>query len=496
MSAPQRDAARVALKRTRRSGQGPNEGQVIDLSEATPLSLSTVASRPQKKTIELPEVHLVQDALVAEGGYAAIKKKLSDFYDLVYTATAKFGNSAASVRLIVDTGSSDLWVNSKVYDSTTSEEVPNGDAVLNYGEGHVEGKKVKDKFCFSGACVHKQSFILADRITEMPLANTGAAFDGLLGLAYPGLSEVGNGADTYLATLVAENIWSPLAFGLCILDATDDGESFLSFGTLDEVLAEVPSGWGPGVNLPILVPEYQVGGAIQYTPQYWMVQTSGAAVNDFYQTTFEAFAMLDSGTSLITIPFTAYLDILPSLLPADGSCFQMAGQVICPCDASLGTLSFTFASPTDKSQTLKIDLGTEDLLAFAGKAKYSDGSVKDICRLGVQQSTMPFMILGDVFMRKVYTVHDVTGMQMTLFPRGAGEAFVGAAATAAAETRGEAPPAAPTSEEFTSDVRDTVSMVALFGGAMLFWAAIHFREDAGRLSEQDNRVENRYRAMT
>merc|ERR1711957_1014654 len=52
-------------------------------------------------------------------------------------------------------------------------------------------------------------------------------------------------------------------------------------------------------------------------------------------------------------------------------------------------------------------------------ASYPDGSTKKMCRVALQQGSpnSPFWILGDVFLRKVYAVHDVLGQQVVLFHR-------------------------------------------------------------------------------
>merc|ERR1719221_1953787 len=91
------------------------------------------------------------------------------------------------------------------------------------------------------------------------------------------------------------------------------------------------------------------------------------------------------------------------------------GQVLCQCDTPIQSLTFQLAGK--EGQMLSVTLGPDDLLQQVGKGQFADGSTVQMCRVALQQGSpnMPFWILGDVFLRKVYAVHDLRDQQVVLF---------------------------------------------------------------------------------
>mmetsp|Transcript_58163 Transcript_58163/g.147763 ORF Transcript_58163/g.147763 Transcript_58163/m.147763 type:complete len:530 (-) Transcript_58163:202-1791(-) len=371
-----------------------------------------------------------QEVLAVSGSYADIRRQLLNEGDLIYVLRAKVGTPPFPVRLVVDTGSSDLWVAKGSYEadrSSTAKLLPGADALLRYGQGQVSGHEVEDRVCLEPLCVKEQTFITASKIAGLgDAAGAHGLFDGLLGLAYPALSAT-KGV-TFLQEVLDHGPWNHFAFGLS-LSASDDSEgSFIIFGDLEEVMAEAPDGslgsGQSGVALPVLLVNYQA--------RFWLVSGMAAVKLQGGDSLIESpvYAALDSGTSLIAVPGIAYNWVMQSLMGHDSlaRCGPALGQVLCPCDSRFQDLMFNF--PGKDGKKITITLTSEDLLQPMGEAIFPSGETVAMCRINIQPGppTMPFWILGDVFLRRVYAVHDVREHQVVLFPRRLGGHSTAAAA--------------------------------------------------------------------
>lgn len=143
-------------------------------------------------------------ALLDNNGAALswFRTPLRNNFDLLYTLTAQVGTPAVPVRLIMDTGSSDLWVksssllapygavfsNGAVYDrqkSSTADTSGGEQVTITYGQGLVIGVEVRDRVCLEQLCIQNQSFIFAEDVLGIP---DQWLFDGILGLGYPMLA--------------------------------------------------------------------------------------------------------------------------------------------------------------------------------------------------------------------------------------------------------------------------------------------------------------------
>jgi len=360
-----------------------------------------------------------EDLFRARVDFPSARRTLHNEYDMIYTARAEVGTPPKPIKLVVDTGSSDLWVGQASYKakgSSTSQHVSGPSQLLRYGRGQVRGHEVKDRVCIEALCVRDQTFIAASQVDGIgAVVGPQGLFDGLLGLAYPALAAA-RGAPTLLEEMAVEGPWKDLAFGLCLRHAASGEDSFVTFGNLGHVSEEASgcSPNGPGVLLPVLTVNFQA--------KFWLalgLLSASSAAGAPPGLLGQVPMVFDSGTSLIAVPAALFGELVGHLFPRGtlARCGTLMGQPACPCDLPVGELKFIF--PGENGIELVVTLGREDLLQPVGTAQLPTGETLEVCRLALQPSppSLPFVILGDVFLRHVYAVHDVRGFKVTLYPQ-------------------------------------------------------------------------------
>ncbi|CAE7716813.1 PGA [Symbiodinium sp. CCMP2592] len=116
---------------------------------------------------------------------------LQDLNDVQYIGNLWIGTpTERSFRMILDTGSSDLWVSSNVFDpdeSSTWVSDDNSETQIRYGQGVVQGTTGTDRVCLladpDNLCL-RQELLVASEVKDISLTT----FDGILGLGLPGIS--------------------------------------------------------------------------------------------------------------------------------------------------------------------------------------------------------------------------------------------------------------------------------------------------------------------
>ncbi|XP_046672773.1 cyprosin-like [Homalodisca vitripennis] len=315
---------------------------------------------------------------------------LKDVQDVYYYGIMSFGTPKQLVNILFDSGSADLWVASIdicTYDntycrvhSTYSHNVSqtyhkNGSTfAIQYGIGSTSGYVSIDNIEVGQLLVTGQYFGEATSIDT----NTAATqFDGIFGLAYPALSVIGTAPP--FVNMIIQNVVneSVFAFYLNRVDETTEGE--LVLGGID--------------------PSHYTGN-ITYTPvveqSYWLINIDGMYVNSKV-ISLNNTAVPDSGTSLLYGP-TKYMDEVNTLIGGQES----GGLYFVDCSAvdSLPNVTFVISNTS-------FVLEPKDYIL-----KVSNGSAV-ACVSGFVGSDSPgFFILGDVFMRKYYTVFDMGNNQV------------------------------------------------------------------------------------
>ncbi|OJT03765.1 Saccharopepsin [Trametes pubescens] len=337
-------------------------------------------SRPTVKDGE--ELFWTQDEFSTEGGHTV---PLSNFMNAQYFAEITLGTPPQSFKVILDTGSSNLWVPSTKctsiacflhakYDSSASStyKANGSEFSIQYGSGSMEGFVSRDVLTIGDLTVKDLDF--AEATKEPGLAFAFGKFDGILGLGYDTIS-VNHIVPPFYA-LVNQGLLDSPVFSFRLGDSEEDGGEAI-FGGIDHSA---------------------YSGKIDYVPvrrkAYWEVELEKIRLGDEELELENTGAAIDTGTSLIALPS----DLAEMLNAQIGAKKSWNGQYTVDCAKvpDLPDLTFFF---NGKPYVLK---GTDYVLEVQGTCMSSFTGI-DINMPGGAS----LWIVGDVFLRKYFTVYDL-----------------------------------------------------------------------------------------
>merc|ERR1712187_462907 len=318
---------------------------------------------------------------------------INDFMNAQYYGPITIGTPPQTFNVVFDTGSSNLWVPSKScallniacklhskYDSSKSSTyVKNGTKfAIQYGSGSLSGFTSEDSVTVGSVTVPKLLF--AEAVNEPGVAFVAAHFDGILGFGYPEIS-VNHMPPFFQAALVA-GVIKEAKFAFYLEKSGSTGGE-LSLGGADST---------------------KYTGDFTYTPitnkGYWEFSVAAVTVggNSFASTTK---AIADTGTSLLAVPTTVFTSLLTKF-PAGVVKPLAQGEYTVDCSqvAQLPTISFNIGG---KEFALE---GSDYVLTVQGQC------LLGFLGLDVPAPRGPLWILGDVFLRKYYTVFDYGNAQI------------------------------------------------------------------------------------
>ncbi|PUU75779.1 aspartic peptidase domain-containing protein [Tuber borchii] len=308
---------------------------------------------------------------------------VSNFLNAQYFSEITIGTPPQSFKVVLDTGSSNLWVPSSQcgsiacylhskYDSGSSSTYKaNGTSFeIRYGSGSLSGFVSQDNMEIGDLKIKHQTF--AEATSEPGLAFAFGRFDGILGLGYDSISV--NHIVPPFYQMINQGLLDKPVFAF-YLGGTDD-QSEAIFGGIDEDHYE-----GKLIKLPVR------------RKAYWEVEfeamTFGKATAQFDNTG----AVIDTGTSLIALPST-----LAELLNKEiGAKKGFNGQYTVECEKrdSLPDLTFTLTGHdfTITAYDYILEVQGSCISAFMG--------------MDFPEPVGPLAILGDAFLRKYYSVYDL-----------------------------------------------------------------------------------------
>jgi hypothetical protein len=320
---------------------------------------------------------------------------LHDYQNAQYYGPASVGTPAQTFQMIFDTGSSNLWVPGKsctncgshpTYDSTKSSTYQaNGtDFNIQYGSGPVSGFLSQDVATVGDITVKYQTFAEINNTKGLGLAYKLGKFDGILGLAFPSISV--DHIPTVFQNMVEQGLVTDQVISFYLSSKSgSDGEMVV--GGIDST---------------------KYTGDLTYVPlsseTYWATNFDSFTINGASASSTTK-AILDTGTSLLAGPSADVKKIAATVGAKPFFLNPKEYTIDCGKIDSLPQMTFTMAG---KAFTLS---GSDYVINSGGGV-----CLFAMTGIDVPEPMGPLWILGDVFIRKYYTVFDWGNKQLGFAP--------------------------------------------------------------------------------
>jgi cathepsin D len=317
-----------------------------------------------------------------------------DGQDYSYFSSVKLGSEGKEFWMLVDSGSANTWVfgsdcttqacskhDTFGKDDSETLNITSNQWSVTYGTGDVGGLVASDKFAFAGYDV-EIGFGLASTASDDFITYP---MDGILGLGRASSNKLGT--PTLMEVMASQKLLKANMFGVHLSrsgDGATDGQ--ITFGASD------PSKFSGDLSF---INSVSAEGL-------WGIPVEGAGVDGHSLGLTGKTAIVDTGTSYILMP-PDDAKALHGRLPGSSN----SGETFTiPCDTSL-PIQFTFSGIT-------YDVSPKDYVGTPDKS----GKMCKSNILGHQSFGANTWLLGDVFLKNVYTVFDFDGHRigMILFP--------------------------------------------------------------------------------
>ncbi|KAJ6143394.1 hypothetical protein N7471_002847 [Penicillium samsonianum] len=311
---------------------------------------------------------------------------VDNFLNAQYFSEISIGTPPQTFKVVLDTGSSNLWVpssqcssiacflHSKYDSSSSSTYQKNGSEFeIRYGSGSLSGFVSRDTLQIGDLKVEGQDF--AEATNEPGLAFAFGRFDGILGLGYDTISV--NKMIPPFYHMINQKLVDEPVFAFYLGDASKDGDnSEATFGGIDKSHYT-----GELIKIPLR------------RKAYWEVELNSIALGNNVAELENTGVILDTGTSLIALPST-----MAELLNKEiGATKGFTGQYSVECDKrdSLPDLTFTLGGH-------KFTIGPFDYIL-----EVQGSCISSFMGMDFPEPVGPLAILGDAFLRRWYSVYDV-----------------------------------------------------------------------------------------
>ncbi len=328
----------------------------------------------------------------------------------MYFANLSIGTPAQALRLHIDTGSSDLWVNTPnssycksrrspcaaagTYNANSSSTYSYVDSSFNisYVDGSgASGDYVTDNLVISSATIKSLQFGIGYKSDSS---------EGVLGVGYQ-VNEVqaGLSGTTYAnlpAKMAADGLIASNAYSLWLNDL-DSSTGNILFGGVDTEQFH-----GTLATLPV----EPVGNSYS---EFLITLTSISLAGTAIASNQKVAILLDSGTSLTYLP-NAITSAIYQAVGAQYDSNQGAAYVSCSLAQNTSTLDYTFTSATISVSMDELVISLTD--NNGQPYTFSDGT--PACIFGISPAGSSTAVLGDTFLRSAYVVYDLSNNQISI----------------------------------------------------------------------------------
>ncbi|OCB89454.1 acid protease [Sanghuangporus baumii] len=323
--------------------------------------------------------------------------------DSSYFAPISVGTPPQEFNVILDTGSSDLWVasnqclacpqKSPLFDSSQSSSLSSSQQsiTISYGSGQVAGTVATDAVSMGGFTISEQTLSIVDQISSNFLTQP---VSGLMGLAFQTIAQ--SRATPFWETLANEN------------QLTDPEMSFWLTRFVDDTQAQELEPGGAftlgGTNSSLFTGDIDfVDIPEDVTPSFWLLPLQEVTVqgNSVSIPTGDAgLAAIDTGTTLVAGPSTAVQNIFNEIQDSEALTGQLQGFFAFPCDTTVA-VTLNFGSRTWEISDADFNLGAID-----AQGQQCLGGIFDLdAGTNIDSSnSIPAWVIGDTFLKNVYSV--------------------------------------------------------------------------------------------
>ncbi|KAG0182353.1 Vacuolar protease A [Apophysomyces sp. BC1034] len=314
---------------------------------------------------------------------------ISNFMNAQYFGEIDIGTPPQTFTVVFDTGSSNLWVPSthctsiacflhRRYDSSKSHtHHENGtEFAIQYGTGSLEGFISEDTLNVGGIKIHKQQF--AESVKEPGFVFAIARFDGIFGLGYDNIAV--NHVTPPFYHMVNRDLVDEQLFSFWLNNAEESGDEQnggeLVFGGVNPAHFEGDIHWSPVTR-----------------KGYWQIEIQDIKFGGEAVDLEPVGAAIDTGSSLIVAPTTEATLINQEI----GAKQDWRGQYIVDCSTIPDLPEFCFVF-----NGKDFCLTGEDYIL-----KIQDQCISGFMGMDIPEPAGPLWIVGDVFLRKFYSVYDL-----------------------------------------------------------------------------------------
>ncbi|KAJ8125361.1 hypothetical protein O1611_g8278 [Lasiodiplodia mahajangana] len=333
-----------------------------------------------------PETHA---QAVFQGANMHIEKDhplpISNFMNAQYFSEISIGTPPQDFKVILDTGSSNLWVPSQScgsiacflhskYDSSSSSTYKkNGtEFEIRYGSGSLSGFVSQDDVTIGDLTIKGQDF--AEATSEPGLAFAFGRFDGILGMGFDRLSV--NGIVPPFYQLINQKLIDEPVFAFYLNSESGSDDSEVVFGGVDK-----DHYTGKITEIPLR------------RQAYWEVDFDAISFGGETAELDNTGVILDTGTSLIALPSQ-----LAELLNKEmGAKKGYNGQYSIDC-----ALRDSLPDVTFKLSGYDFSISPYDYVL-----EVSGSCISTFMGMDFPEPVGPLAILGDAFLRKWYSIYDL-----------------------------------------------------------------------------------------